>query len=382
MSELNKIRRCYNCGAILQSSDPKSPGYVKKETLENATQNFIFCDECFEKERFKQELSEPFLNDNFITLLKDAKKKNALIVYVINLFSFEASFNKEINDLINDMNIIVVANKFDLLPVNVNKEKVRLYVTNLFKSKGFTHIKEDDVLIANAFDDETIKEIMTVIYERKNKKDVFLIGPSLSGKSTLVSAFLRNFKNLTEGNIIKQPYLHTNLNVTRIPLNKSTAIYDTPGLGIENSILYNVDKTTFKQIYITKAVKERNYIMLTNQSLFIGGLAIFEIISSENKRTNVSCYFSDSIQIKRNYVKLNSLDDAFIKLINKKILKPSMNRINSVKDLDVYEMHLNKTQDIGILGLGWINVKTNNAKIRMCVPKGISIFVNDTKAEK
>lgn len=381
MSELNKIRRCYNCGAILQSDDPKSSGYVKKETLENATQNFIFCDDCFEKERFKQELSEPFLNDDFITLLKDAKKKNALIVYVINLYSFEASFNKEINSLINDMNVIVIANKFDLLPSNTNKEKIRLYVTNLFRAKGFTHIKESDVFITNAFDDETIKEIMTVIYQRKNKKDVFLIGPSLSGKSTLVSSFLRNFKNLTEGNIVTQPYSHTNLSVIQIPLNKSTAIYDTPGLGIENSILYNVDKSTFKEIYLTKPVKPREYIMLTNQSLFIGGLTIFEIISSEDKRINVTCYFNDSLQIKRNFVKTKNIDETFVKLITKKLLKPSMNKINSIKDLDVYDICLNKTQDIGILGLGWINVKTNNAKIRIYVPKGISIFVNDPKVE-
>ena len=110
MSQISQVRRCYNCGAILQSEDPSKEGYVRKETLENGSQNFLFCDKCFELERYKSVSNEPIVDPDFIKLIKDAKAKNALLVYVINLFSFEASFNHEVCDLLKDMRILVVAN--------------------------------------------------------------------------------------------------------------------------------------------------------------------------------------------------------------------------------------------------------------------------------
>ena len=124
MPTINQIRRCYNCGVILQCDDPNKEGYVKKETLESASQNFLFCDKCFEKERYRKRSNEPLLENDFVTLLNDAKKKQALIVYVVNLFSFEAAFNHQLNDILNGMNILVVANKFDLLPPGTKKDEI------------------------------------------------------------------------------------------------------------------------------------------------------------------------------------------------------------------------------------------------------------------
>lgn len=381
---VNKVRRCYNCGAILQSKDQNSIGYVDKEVLENEGQNFLFCDKCFELERYKKVNDEPNLNNDFITLLKDARKKEALIVYVVNLFSFEAAFNHEINEIIDDMNLLVIGNKFDLLPKGTDKENIRLYVEKTFKNVGFKHVEKKDIIIADAFDDETISEIMLSIYEKKNKKDVYLIGPSLSGKSTLISALLRNFKNLSNGNIVTQPYPNTNLNVMQIPMNNHTAIYDTPGLSIDNSIMFKLSGKALKDIYVTEHLKNREYIMLTKQSLFIGGIAIFEIVSSSSKKNFVSCYFNDNVQIKKNLYSDRNLDDKFIKLISKKMLRPIIERVSLKKDLDTYEINIPGfiNLDIGILGLGWLNIKGNEVKMRICVPKGVSIFVSEPKIDE
>ena len=163
MAEINQIRRCYNCGAILQSEDPSKEGYVKKETLENASQNFLFCDKCFEIERYRKRSNEPLLEPDFLKLLEDVKKKNALIVYVVNVFSFEASFHHQVLEALDGMNLLVVANKFDLLPVGTSKEETREYVAHRFRAAGLK-LKADDVILASAFDDETAKEIMSRIY--------------------------------------------------------------------------------------------------------------------------------------------------------------------------------------------------------------------------
>lgn len=381
MAEINQIRRCYNCGAILQSDDPSLEGYVKKETLENAKQNFLFCDKCFEIERFKARLNEPVLDPDFLCMLEDAKKKNALIVYVVNLYSFEAAFNHQINNIIQRMNILVVGNKFDLLPAGTSKDDLQEYVAHRFRAVGLT-ICADNVVIASAFEDDMAREVLTRIYELKNGKDVFIVGSALSGKTTLVSSFLRVVNNLSKGNIETAPYPGTNLNVMQIPMSKRSKMYDTPGISIDNSILYKLDKETNKEIYVTKPLKVREVSIAPGQSLFIGGLAFIQLVSG--KQTTFSCYFHDHVQLKKTILSNKSPDEKFVSLVLKKALKPSLPTITSVKDLDVYEIVVTESnqRDLGILGLGWLSFMANKQVIRIYLPSGVSFFHSRSKLIK
>ena len=133
MAEIKEIIRCYNCGAILQSDNPEEVGYIKKEVLESERQSFFFCDECFEKERHHKPTTEPVIEKGTSTILKDAKEKNALFVYVINVFSFESSFSPIVNNVIKGGDILVVANKVDLLPKNIVLMPF-FYLQNSYKS--------------------------------------------------------------------------------------------------------------------------------------------------------------------------------------------------------------------------------------------------------
>ena len=383
MPTINQIRRCYNCGVILQCDDPNKEGYVKKETLESASQNFLFCDKCFEKERYRKRSNEPLLENDFVTLLNDAKKKQALIVYVVNLFSFEAAFNHQLNDILSGMNILVVANKFDLLPSGTKKDEIEEYVAHRFRAAGL-QMSADKVIVASAFDDDTAREIMMRIYEMKNGKDVFIVGSHLSGKSTLLSSILRVFSNFSGATIVTEPYPNTNLDVMKIPFNKKSSMYNTPGLSIDNSILYNLDKPTFNTIFATQTLKERQIVVAKNQALLFGGLGFIELLSGD--KTIFNCYFNDKVILKRLNPNRNPMDERFVKLIASKAVKPVYQGISSVKDLDVYEIDVNDSRttyrDIGILGLGWINFKASNQIIRIYVPKGVSIYSSRPKINK
>lgn len=381
MAEINKIRRCYNCGAELQCDDPNKKGYVKKETLDNATQNFLFCDKCFEMERFKDTTNEPEVEPEFLAMLKDAKKNNALIVYLVNLFSFEAAFSHQINEIINGMNILVVGNKYDLLPKDVNPDDMKEYVAHRFRAAGLD-INGKNVVLANAFNDETAREVMLNIYELKNGKSVYIIGSHLSGKSTLVSSILRVFNNLSRGTIVTEPYPNTSISVLKIPLNASSAIYDTPGFSFSNSVLHNVDKTTFNSIYNIKPVKERVATLAKTQCLFIGGLAFVELLNGQ--KTTFSCYFNEKIILRRTHLSRIEPDEQFVRKIHSKALKPSLATITSVRDLDTYEITVTESgqRDIGILGLGWFSFKAKGQVLKIYVPKGVSIYHSRSKITK
>lgn len=381
MNEINKIRRCYNCGAILQSSDKEKEGYVDEEILNNSSQNFLFCNSCFEKEKYQPRLNEPKLDKDYLTLLNDAKEKDALIVYVINIFSFEASFIHQINEIIDGMNILVIANKFDLMPASLNKDDAKAYVAHRFHAVGLKQINPDDVILANAFDDETAKEIVQTIYERKNGKDVFILGSSLSGKTTLLHSILRVYQNMVQENIVTEPYINTSLEVTKIPLTKKTAVYSTPGTSIDNSILFNLDKKTFNDIYVFKPLKGKNISLGNKQAFFIGGFAIIEVISSFDKKTDFTCYFHEDIPLKKVSKGNKNFDDMFIYYVNQKKIKPALSTLTSIKMLDTYEIEIpeNKYRDIGILGLGWLTIHANNTKLRIYVPKNVSIYTSRPK---
>lgn len=378
MEQIQKVRKCYSCGATLQCEDPSKEGYVRKEVLENPTQNFLFCDHCFEAERFSSVSNEPYIDEEFIEVLKGAKEKGCLIVYVVNLFSFETSFSKEVIDLISGSNILVVGTKFDLLPEGTNLYETSEYVAHRFRVAGLK-ISASDVMITTKQDEDSIQETLTRIFELKNGKDVFIIGQSDSGKTALISSFLKIYSNLSNGQIITHEYKNTNLKVMEIPLNNRSSMYETPGISITNSILFGLDSKTLKSIYLTKPVEPREMTISEGHSLFIGGLGIIEVI--EGNRATFTCYFHDNVQLRKSHIE--DVEHKFIKLNSRGQLNPSLARIKSTKDMEIFDITFkNKKEvmrDIGFAGLGWVTINSTNQKLRIYVPKGVAIYTSRPK---
>ena len=376
MAKISQVRRCYSCGAVLQSEDPTKEGYVKKETLENASQNFLFCDSCFELERYQNKSNDPKVSEDYLRFLMDAKRKNALLVYVVNLFSFEASFSLQINAIIQGMDILAVGNKFDLLPPSCSEEETKEYVAHRFRASGIK-LTRDDVILGSATTDENAKHILSRIFELRNGRDVYVIGASMSGKTTLVQSFLRVYSNMSKGTISTHLYPKTKLSVMEIPLSSSASLYDAPGISIDNSILYNLDRSTLKQIYLTKVVEPRKVALEEGQVLCLGGIGYIQLI--KGKKTVFNCYFHDHVELKK--ISGQHVDQKFIQLVLRKRLVPSLPRIHSGHDLDVFEITITETnfRDIGIQGFGWLNFKAANQTFRICIPKGVAIYSSRPK---
>ena len=381
MEQISKVRKCYFCGATLQSDDPNKEGYVNPEVLENPTQNFAFCQKCFEAERFRALSNEPFIDYEFIDVLKEAKRNGDLLVYVVNLFSFETSFSKEVIDLIQGMNILVVGTKFDLLPQSVTIEDISEYVAHRFRVAGL-QITHNDVYITSINDEESVRATLTKIFELKNAKNVFIIGSEASGKTALINSFLRIYSNLSNGNIVTCNYKNTHLKVMQIPMTNKSSMYETPGISITNSILFGLDAKTLRSIYLTEPVEPREMSISKGHSMFIGGLAIIELL--EGDRLEMMCYFHKNVQLNRSHV--SDVESKLIKLNKKGELVPSLFKIKSTKDMEVFEIQMtNETpayRDLGFSGLGWVNYKATNQKIRVYVPKGVSIYTSRPKIKR
>ena len=77
-------------------------------------------------------------------------------------------------------------------------------------------------------------------------------------------------------------------------------------------------------------------------------------------------------------------DVRFIKMIEKKNIKPTLTKTKSIYDFDVYEVDIDEIgeRDIGIQGLGWVTFKAEDQAFRIFVPKGVSIYTTSTKVLK
>lgn len=380
MEQIAKVRKCYRCGVTLQSEDPTKEGYTKPEVLENPNQNFSFCQKCFEEERYHSLSNEPYIDDEFMTVLKEAKDGDCLLVYVVNLFSFETSFSKEVIDLIKDMKIMVVGTKFDLLPEGTSKEEIQEYVAHRFRVAGLK-VSCPDVYIASSKDEDSIQETLTRIFELKNAKNVYIIGSQDAGKTALINSFLKIYKNLSKGNIVSHNYKDTHLKVMEIPLTNKSSMYETPGISITNSILFGLDAKTLRAIYLTKPVESREISLSQGHSLFIGGLAVIELVSGD--KMDLSCFFHKNVELHKNHIR--DVESKFINLNKKGELVPSLSRIKSTKDMEVFEISFNKEKasyrDIGFAGLGWVSANVSNQVIRVYVPKGVSIYTSRPKVK-
>jgi len=374
MAKLNIVKRCYSCGIVLQSDDEHKEGYVKKALLEDITKGVLFCANCYRSEKYNVAPREASLNPEFLTLIDDAQATDALIVYVVNVFSFEAGFIHVLNERLSGLDVLVLANKRDIMPRDVNDEELKDYVTHRLRVEM---LKVIDVKLISTSENYNIAEVIDLIKEIRRRRDVYIIGQKYSGKTTLMDAFLKEYKNVSGGNIITQFYQGTKIKVMQIPIDQSTFIYDTPGLGNDNSILEKVEKPVLNQIVPNRIVERRTYALAKGQSLFFGGLARIELVDGE--RTAVDCYFASGVEIK----KILSLEpnSVFIRQITRNYIKPTSKNFQSLKDFDVYDISVDETgsRDIGINGLGWISFVGANQTFRIFVPKGVSFYTTRSK---
>ena len=147
MSKLDIVRRCPICGAVLQGEDKAENGYINPEILKNAKLSEVLtCEKCYNENRYNLTPMEAQVTDDFLTMLKDALASDSLIVYLVDLFSFECSFNSKVTNLIKNLPILMIGNKVDLMPKGTNLEALREYVAHRSRVAGLPLTKDDVVL--------------------------------------------------------------------------------------------------------------------------------------------------------------------------------------------------------------------------------------------
>ena len=369
----NKIY-CIGCGAEIQSENPNKQGYLPKSVVEKSIEeNNLVCKRCFRLKNYNEVSDVELGAEDFYKLIKTLSKKDGLIVKVVDIFDFSGSWIEDVIDIVgNNKDIVLVANKLDLLPKSVKQNKIKQWLFKMLKAKG---IKVKDILLISAIKNHGIEEAAARIDELRNGKDVYIIGATNVGKSTFINKLIE----LTTGdkNVITTSHFPgTTLGMIEIPLARATSIYDTPGIILDYDIAHYLDAKSLKLVMPKKEIKARVFQLNAEQSLFFGGMARVDFVKGE--RQSFTLYASNLVDIHR--TKLSNADALFEKHLGTLLKPPFEDNISIFKNQVKKNFKIDDRKiDIVISGLGWITVNSDSGcEIDIYVPEEIEVFVRES----
>ena len=303
--------KCIGCGAYLQSEDPNKEGYVRKN-------DGTLCERCFRIKHYSDYKLIIKDNKDFLDILKTINNTNDLVVLVVDIFNI----NKELNNLSSILNnpVLLVLSKRDIMPKSIWEEKILRYMDRF-------NLNIIDSVIISSNKNYNFDELYDKINKYKKSKNVYVVGLTNSGKSTMINKLIYNYSN-SDIEITTSILPSTTLNSIEIVLNDNLVLIDTPGLLDCGNIINYVDEKDLKKIVPTKEIKPLTFQIKTKQYIKIDNYAYIECLD----KTNITLFISNKLKITRGY------DD----ICNNNLL--------------MHEIQVDNNEDIVIAGLGFIKV--------------------------
>ena len=301
------MNKCHGCGIVLQNEDINKLGFTKNI-------NSDLCERCFRIKHYNDYKRVIKDNDYVLNLLKKIDSKS-LVVLVIDIINIPESLDLVKNYIKND--ILLVFSKADLLPSEMYDEKLDKICSDL-------NIKYVDKLLVSANKNYNLDLLMEKINNYKKINNVYFVGFSNSGKSTLLNKIIYNYTNLNE-TITTSLLPSTTLDLIEIKLNDELTIIDTPGLLEEGNLIDVIDESYLSRVMPKKKINPRVYQVKGKQLINVE-----DIITIGLSNANIVLYISNDLKITREYN----------------------------KEISGLEFDLNKDEDLVIPGLGFISFKT------------------------
>ena len=275
------MNNCIGCGAKLQSENKEIIGYTN-----HIEKNL--CERCFRIKNYGEYKTVAKTNEEFIEILKKINSSKDLALLVIDIFNLPK--NIEIIEKIIKNDIILVITKKDILPKTTSDEKILKY----FEDYKLNIV---DKIVISSYKNYNFDKLYELINKYKKTKNVYVIGYTNAGKSTLINKLIYNYSDNTD-EITTSILPSTTLNEINIKINDDLNIIDTPGVLINNNFYNILNGKQLKQIIPKKEIKPISYQIKNKQYILIDEYAIIE---AEN--INIILFMSNSLKIKRIYKK-------------------------------------------------------------------------------
>ncbi|HJA47121.1 MAG TPA: ribosome biogenesis GTPase YqeH [Candidatus Limosilactobacillus excrementigallinarum] len=365
-SKTNEELRCIGCGAIIQSKDPNEPGYTPAAAVKKGlATNELYCQRCFRLRHYNEIAPVSLTDDDFLQLLNHIREANALIVYVVDIFDFNGSLIPGLHRFVGDNPVLLVGNKEDLLPRSLRRSKLRDWIRQQANIAG---IRPIETLLVSAKKNHQIEELLNTIEKYRQHRDVYVVGVTNVGKSTLINQIIKQRTGVKDL-ITTSRFPGTTLDKIEIPLDDGQELIDTPGIIHQHQMAHVLPDQDLKLVAPQKEIKPRTYQLSDGQTIFMGGIARFDYL--KGPKVGVVAYFDNTLQLHR--TKLSNADKFYEKHLGDLLTPPTKTTKDQIPSLERFEFSTDEKTDLVYEGLGWITVPAGIA-VAGWAPQGVRVL--------
>ncbi len=269
--------KCIGCGISLQTSNKQLPGFT--QNIEGK-----YCERCFRIKNYNEYQKVDKTIGDFYSIIDKINATDDLVLLVVDIMSMGNELKKLMSKLKNKP--LIVISKRDIFSYKIKDQKLLDLVS----------IPCLDKIVISANKNYNIDLLLEKINFYKNSKNVYLVGLTNSGKSTLVNKMIYNYTDL-ESNITTSMLPSTTLDTIEIQINDNLNLIDTPGIIDMGNISNYLDNSTLKRLFIKREIKPITYQIKCKQYFFIDNFFKIECLEP----CDMTFYISNQLKINRLY---------------------------------------------------------------------------------
>eukprot|EP01112_Ceratiomyxa_fruticulosa_P018945 TRINITY_DN6131_c0_g1_i1.p1 TRINITY_DN6131_c0_g1~~TRINITY_DN6131_c0_g1_i1.p1 ORF type:complete len:592 (-),score=117.58 TRINITY_DN6131_c0_g1_i1:46-1821(-) len=314
-------------------------------------------------------------------LLEHVRNLHVVVLKMVDIFDFNGTFVEDFRSIIGSNPVILVGNKVDLLPKDIHENRVKDWLRHEAKNRGL-HV--NSVFLISSKKGFGIKELVRHVESLQRGRDVYVMGSANVGKSTFINKLIteyRHQRHLSPDYVTTSSFPGTTLNMIDIPFWPDHSIVDTPGIFNPNQIASVLTRNELKLVVPSDRVKPVNYPMIGGQTMFIGGLARFDLI--EGPSVSWALYLNPEIKV--HITKTENADSIYGRhagdMLSPPIGKeraeelkiPQEGKIIRIKGGTTWS---NACADLVMCGVGWASLSCKDADlvIKVYHSKGIEVL--------
>ena len=201
--------KCPGCGATFQSDDPGKAGYItpsknptrgEKDPESHLNLLTLVCQKCFNLRHYNKPFPVTVTSGEIMEYLSQIQRRKGLILYVVDMMDLPGSVFPDLLETVGEAKrIIIIGNKVDMLAVEGNRtskqeEHLKEILFTTCKAHGLEGANVKSMCLVSAKTGFGITQLAGKIMEHwDHKGDIYLIGCSNSGKTSLFNLLLDLF---------------------------------------------------------------------------------------------------------------------------------------------------------------------------------------------